>query len=56
VKKFIANLPTHARDAAGLVGLCLIAYGAWLVYRPAGFIVGGLLLLAGALLDARARV
>lgn len=37
-----------AWDAAGIAGAGLIAYGAWLVYHPAGFIVGGVLLLAGA--------
>lgn len=42
------------RDAAGVAGAALIAYGAWCVYRPAGPIVGGLLLLAGALLVGRA--
>ncbi|MEA3042984.1 MAG: hypothetical protein QOH47_822 [Sphingomonadales bacterium] len=41
------------RDAAGLAGAGLVAYGAWLVYAPAGFVVAGLLLLAGALLHAR---
>lgn len=29
--------------AIPLVGATLIAYGAWMVYAPAGFIVGGLL-------------
>ena len=32
--------------AGGAVG---VAYGAWLVYQPAGFIVGGALALAGGL-------
>lgn len=40
-------------DAAGLAGAGLITYGAGLVYRPAGFIVGGLFLLAGAWMFAR---
>jgi hypothetical protein len=42
-----------ARDAAGLAGACLLSYGAWLVYPPAGFIAGGALLIAGAWLSAR---
>lgn len=42
------------RDAAALVGIGLVAYGAWLVYQPAAFIVAGALLIAGALASARA--
>lgn len=40
-------------DLAGLAGATAIAYGAWLIYEPAGFIVGGMLLLAAAWLGAR---
>jgi hypothetical protein len=36
------------RDMAGLAGVGLVSYGAWLAYHPAGFIAGGGLLLAGA--------
>lgn len=36
-------------DLAGLGGVGAIAYGAWRIYEPAGFIVGGLLVLAGAI-------
>lgn len=47
----------HARKLAELIapmvayvaGLGLIAYGCWLVYEPAGLIVGGVLLSASAL-------
>ena len=28
-----------------MLGSILITYGAWLIYRPAGFIVGGILLI-----------
>ncbi|PKM30222.1 MAG: hypothetical protein CVV07_07335 [Gammaproteobacteria bacterium HGW-Gammaproteobacteria-11] len=35
-------------DIGGLAGAALLAYGAWLIYNPAGFIVMGLLLLAFA--------
>ncbi len=35
-------------DLAGIAGAGLIAYGAWLIYVPAGFIVGGLMLSVGA--------
>ena len=43
------------RDGGGLAGAALIAYGAWLVFPPAGFITGGVLLLAGALLLSRGQ-
>jgi len=45
-------VPGLLRDLAGLSGVGLVAYGAWLVYPPAGFIVGGSLLIVGALLLA----
>jgi len=41
------------RDVAGLAGASSVAYGAWAIYEPAGFIVGGILVLAGVLLSAR---
>jgi hypothetical protein len=41
------------RDGAGLAGVALMAYGAWLIYPPAGFIAGGAFLLLGALLASR---
>lgn len=34
-------------------GTAAIAYGAWRIYAPAGFIVGGLLMIAGGVLAAR---
>lgn len=42
-----------ARDLAGVGGAGLIAAGAGQVYAPAGLIVGGTLLLSGAVLSAR---
>lgn len=45
-------LPALLRDLAGLCGVGLVSYGAWLVYPPAGFIVGGAMLIVGALLLA----
>ena len=45
-------LPALLRDLAGLCGVGLVSYGAWLIYPPAGFIVGGSLMIAGALLLA----
>lgn len=47
--------PVLLWDGAGLAGAALIAYGAWLIYVPAGFIVGGLMLLIAAWLRARAQ-
>ena len=43
-----------AREIAGVVGVGLASYGAWLAYHPAGFMVAGSLLIAGAALMARA--
>ena len=39
------------REGAGMAGAALIAYGAWLAYAPAGYLVAGLLLMAGAVLS-----
>lgn len=52
VRATTAAVPGLLRDLAGLSGVGLVAYGAWLVYPPAGFIVGGSLLVLGALLLA----
>ncbi len=49
----LSVLPVVLRDVVGLAGAGLVAYGAWLVFPPAGFITGGVLLLAGALLLSR---
>ena len=40
-------------DLCGMAGSGLVAYGAWLVYHPAGLMTGGAVLLAGAWLSAR---
>lgn len=39
-------------DSLLLAGAGCVSYGAWLIYPPAGFIVGGLLLLVGGYLGA----
>ena len=39
------------RDAALLLGVLLITAGAGMIYLPAGFIVGGVLLIAMAVMD-----
>lgn len=43
-------------DVFALGGAGLLSYGAGEVYRPAGFIVGGVLLIVGSFLNARAKV
>jgi hypothetical protein len=43
-------IPVLMRDVAGVAGVGLVAYGAWRIYEPAGFIVGGLCLVAAAFL------
>jgi hypothetical protein len=55
LKSLFAALSVLARDFAGVAGAAAIAYGAGLIYRPAGFIVGGLLLVAASVLLARAE-
>ncbi len=42
-----------ARDLSGIVAVASIAYGSWLIYQPAGFIVGGFIVLAGVIAMAR---
>jgi len=45
-------VPGLVRDLAGLCGVGLVSYGAWMIYPPAGFITAGLLLVVGSLLIA----
>lgn len=40
-------------DGLALLGAVLLSYGAWLVYVPAGYIVGGVLLIVGGVIAAR---
>lgn len=49
---FARIVPGLLRDLAGLCGVGLVSYGAWLVYPPAGFIICGSLMITGALLLA----
>ena len=42
-----------ACDVIGVSGLGLAAYGVWLVYEPAAFIIGGLVMVAAAALLTR---
>lgn len=41
-------------DLLLISGAALVSYGGWLVYQPAGFIVGGALILIQAVQMARA--
>ena len=53
MKNLLPSLEVVVRDLAGVVGAALIAYGAWLIYAPAGFITGGILLVVASVLLAR---
>lgn len=46
-------VPVAARDAIGLVGLAALVHGVTMIYRPAGWIIGGLMLVGYAALSAR---
>lgn len=46
----VSIAPTLFLDLVGLIGVGLIAYGSWLVYEPAGFIVAGVLLVIAVIL------
>lgn len=52
-KPTAAQCRVAARDAAGVLAVASISYGAWTIYAPSGFIVGGLLILAGVIAMAR---
>ena len=47
------RVPHLAIDCLGLAGAGAIAYCAWLIYVPAGFLVGGVLLMALSILIGR---
>lgn len=53
----VASIAAMASDLGAIAGAGSVAYGAWLIYPPAGFIVGGSILLtvgiAGAMLRSR---
>lgn len=50
-----AALADAAVDAMALAGAGLIGYGAWLIYPPAGYISGGVMLVIAAVAAARRR-
>jgi hypothetical protein len=43
-------------DCTLIAGAALVAYGAWEIYRPAGPITAGVLLITGIILKARGAV
>lgn len=57
VRERLSNIgravPDLAVDAFGVAGGGLVGYGAWQIYHPAGFIVGGFLMIVGSWLFAR---
>lgn len=57
MKKHLQELAARAAgwlpDALMVAGAGGIAYGAWLMYQPAGFIVAGAFLLTAGVLAAR---
>lgn len=50
MKKIFTSLLPDALMVAGAAGL---SYGSWLIYEPAGYLVGGGLVLIGGILCAR---
>lgn len=49
----VRRSPHAIFDLMGFAGAGAIAYGAWLIYVPAGFLVGGLLAMALSVLFGR---
>ena len=48
------QITDHLPDALMVGGAAALAYGNWLMYAPAGYIVGGLLALGAGVITARA--
>jgi hypothetical protein len=48
-----SRVPHVIADGLGFAGAGAIAYGAWLIYVPAGFLVGGALAMALSVLIGR---
>ena len=55
MKKILSALLSAPHDVIGGAGASLLAYGTWLIYRPAGFIVAGVMLIVAAVLLSRAE-
>ena len=52
ITAFCKKLPDLLRDVAGLAAVAMISYGTWLVYEPAGYIVTGILILIGVIMNS----
>ncbi len=52
-KRAFRAIPGALCDLVGFAGAAAIAYGAWLIYAPAGFLVGGVLMIAVSMLVGR---
>lgn len=50
-----AIVPPLFREAIGLAGAAAFVYGFWLIYMPAGMIVGGVMLMTAAVVMARSK-
>lgn len=46
-------MKSYVKDGIGLTGVALVSYGAWLILPAAGFIIGGLFIIVGSLLNSR---
>jgi hypothetical protein len=53
VQKIARFTPVLLRESAGIAGAVLLSYAFWAIYPPAGYGVGGLLLMLGATVSAR---
>lgn len=53
IRRALAALPVVLRDLSGVAGIASATAGAWQIYHPAGWITGGVFLIAIAWLLAR---
>lgn len=52
MKRLLKALARYCNDLALLGGAVAVAVGAGMIYLPAGFIAGGVLVMAGAVLSS----
>ena len=52
-RRVLTSAQSNLPDGLLVAGWAGISYGAWLAYAPAGYIVGGLLLLVAGVLASR---
>ncbi len=53
--KIMDRLKSAQPDALMVAGACAVSYGIWMIYPPAGFVVGGVFLLVAGWLLAKAE-